>query len=387
MKVLLEWIFWGSFLFVVMATVGYPVMITVLSLFSKKTRVFRDDEPMVTLIIAAYNEEKVIKSKLENSLELDYPRERLEIIVASDGSTDRTNKIVNSFAEKGIKLCAYERMGKTGIQNETVKKACGEILVFSDANAFYRRDAIRKLIRNFGDDQVGCVSGQLVYALKDHCVAGDSECSYWSYEKYLKSKESALCSLIGANGSIYAIRRNDYVHINEALISDLVEPLEIVKRGKRVIYEPEAISEEEPSLSYEQEFRRKVRILTRSIRGLLHMRSLLNPFRYGIFSVQLLVHKAFRYLIPAFLLSGTLSLFSLAGDPFYFLLLSLTILCLLMAVIAKFANNTINGNRVFKLFSLIYYYVLVNFAVTLAWMNIAKRSTMTVWTTDRKTTE
>ena len=382
----LEWIFWGSVSFVLAATAGYPLMISAFGLFIHRARVLREDEPTVSLIIAAHNEERVIREKIENSLALDYPGEKFEIMVASDGSTDRTNEIVRSFADKGIKLCAYERRGKTGIQNETVKEASGEILVFSDANAFYRKDAIRKLVRNFGDDQVGCVSGQLVYRRRDECGAGESECSYWSYEKYLKCKESALFSLVGANGSIYAIRKKDYVHIGERLISDFVEPLEIVRRGKRVIYEPEAVSEEEPSLSYEKEFRRKVRILTRSIQGLLHMKGLLNPFRYGIFSLQLLVHKAFRYLIPGFLLSGALSLLFLSRDPFYFLLCALMMISLLMAAIARAVENTTGGNRVLKLFNLIYYYVLVNLAVALAWVNVVKGSTITVWATDRNKT-
>ena len=279
-----ELIFWMSVSFVAGATFVYPIMLAFLSLFMKKASVFRSDEPTVSLIIAAHNEGKIIRDKIENSLELDYPREKLEIIVASDGSSDETNDIVKSFSVKGVKLHAYDRLGKTGIQNEATLRSSGEIIVFSDANAMYRRDAVRKLVRNFGDDGIGCVSGQLIYRRRDEYVAAESESSYWSYEKYLKSKESALSSLIGVNGSIYAVRKRDYVYIDNKLISDLVEPLEIVRHGKRVVYEPEAVSEEEPSGSFDKEFKRKVRILTRSIQGVLHMRVLLNPFRYGIFA-------------------------------------------------------------------------------------------------------
>lgn len=381
---LFEWIFWGSVSFVVAATVGYPLMISVFSLFVQRSRIFRDDEPTVTLIIAAHNEEKVIKEKIDNTLSLDYPKNKLDIIVASDGSTDMTNEIVSSFADRGVILRAYNRLGKTGIQNESVKKANGEILVFSDANAMYRKDAIKKLVRNFADESVGCVSGQLIYQRRGHCAAGESEGYYWNYEKYLKKKESALSSLLGVNGSIYAVRKEDYVYIDNKLISDFVEPLEIVRRGKKVVYEPEAISEEEPSVSYDKELRRKIRILTRSIRGLLHMKSLLNPFKYGIFSLQLFLHKACRYLVPFFLAASAACLLILAGRPLYFSLFCLMITSFAVAAIARLFIDIAPGNKIFKVFNLIYYYFLVNYAVTLAWVNIVRGSEITVWTTDRK---
>ncbi len=360
------------------------MMISVFSLFVQRSRIFRDDEPTVTLIIAAHNEEKVIKEKIDNTLSLDYPKNKLDIIVASDGSTDMTNEIVSSFADRGVILRAYNRLGKTGIQNESVKKANGEILVFSDANAMYRKDAIKKLVRNFADESVGCVSGQLIYRSRGHCAAGESEGYYWNYEKYLKKKESALSSLLGVNGSIYAVRKEDYVYIDNKLISDFVEPLEIVRRGKKVVYEPEAISEEEPSVSYDKELRRKIRILTRSIRGLLHMKSLLNPFKYGIFSLQLFLHKACRYLVPFFLAASAACLLILAGRPLYFSLFCLMITSFAVAAIARLFIDIAPGNKIFKVFNLIYYYFLVNYAVTLAWVNIVRGSEITVWTTDRK---
>jgi cellulose synthase/poly-beta-1,6-N-acetylglucosamine synthase-like glycosyltransferase len=159
--------------------------------------------------------------------------------------------------------------------------------------------------------------------------------------------------------------------------------MEIVKRGKRVVYEPEAISEEEPSVSYDKELNRKVRIQTRSIQGVFHMRCLLNPFRYGIFSIQLLVHKAFRYLIPIFLLSGALSLGFLTHKPFYFMLFCFMIISLFMAAIAKFTENRPSKGRLLKIFNLIYYYLVVNYALVLAWVNVLKGGQILVWSTER----
>ncbi len=372
---LFKLIFWFSVSFICLTTYGYPLIIYIVSIFRKEEKVFSDAEPTVSLIISAHNEAKIISAKLENSLELDYPKDKLEIIVASDGSTDGTNENVASFQDRGIKLFDFERTGKTGVQNKAVNKAKGEIIVFSDANSIYSEDALKKLIRNFGNDNVGCVCGQLVYKDRGSQV-GFAEGFYWDYEKKLKTFESRISSLIGANGAIYAIRKELYVEIGNQLISDLVEPLEIFKRGKRVVYEPEAVSFETSSLSYKEELNRKVRILTRSIQGILHMKDLFNPLRHGIFAFQILVHKLFRYLVPIFLISGFVSLFFLAHNAFYFILLCATLVYLVFAAIGKAFENKLKGLR---LFNLCYYYLMVNYAVILSWVNIIRGKKFLLW--------
>jgi len=220
----LERVFWLSVMLVVLVTVGYPVLLALCWPLARRTRRIDDAEPHVSLIIAAFNEEAVLAGKLENSLALDYPSERLEMIVASDGSTDRTDSIAESFQDRGVTLLRLSRTGKTGVQNEAARIARGDILVFSDANASYRTDAIRKLVRNFADPEVACVCGQLVYEGNSE-GAGSGEGVYWAYENFMKRRESDLSSLIGANGSIYAVRRGDYVELDGDLISDFVEPL------------------------------------------------------------------------------------------------------------------------------------------------------------------
>lgn len=381
-EVWLAGLLWFSVATIVFATVGYPIALVLAGALVRRQRVIDDAQPDVSLIIAAHNEEKCIARKLENALALDYPRERLEIIVASDGSTDQTAEITRSFAHRGVVLRSFPRVGKTGIQNQTVRTAKGEILVFSDANAFYRPDAIRKLVRNFADPAVGCVSGQLVYEV-DGQGAGECEHSYWNYEKFMKRRESDLSSLIGANGSIYAVRRSDYVEIETDLISDLVEPLALVRRGRRVVYEPEAVSMEEASTTYTVEFRRKVRILTRSIKGLLHMRALLNPFRYGIFSFQLLGHKLLRYLVPLFLVMGFASLAVLAALGHYRMPFLLAVVAVTAAtVVGRRTPRT--SNPFVRACHFLYYYLMVNYALVPAWINILRGTRLTLWVPDRK---
>jgi len=370
-----------------LVTVGYPIFLTLAGLLIHR-RWRRDDtaEPTVSLIVSAYNEEKIIAQKLENTLALDYPRGRLEIIVASDGSTDHTDEITQSFSNRGVLLRRFPRIGKTGVQNEVVRTAKGEILVFSDANAFYRPDAIRKLVRNFADPEVACVSGQLVYKVDREDAGSCENCErrYWDYEKFMKQRESNLSSLIGANGSIYAVRRADYVEISNDLISDFVEPLMLVQRGKRVVYEPEAISVEEYSTTYEGELQRKNRILTRAIHGLLHMQALLNPFRYGIFSFQLLMHKLLRYLMPLFLVTGFVSLAALAAVGRYRVLFLLVVVALTVATLVTQETRLHRSNLLVRACSLLYYYLVVNYALVLAWINICRGKRMIFWAPDRK---
>lgn len=360
--------FWLSIIYVFIVTFGYPVLLLTLVAFRRHSHpkyCEKNEFPAVTMIISAFNEEDVIESKIENSFAIDYPRDKIEILVASDGSEDRTNEIVLKYSDKGVRLLSYGRMGKTAVQNHAVGEASGEILVFSDANAIYKSDAIKKLVRNFENPNISCVCGQLNYI--ESGKKKTVENLYWKYEKFLKLLESKVFSLIGVNGSIYAIRKSDYIPIGVDLISDLVEPLAIVRSGKRVIYEPEAISEEEAVKEIEMEFRRKVRILTRAMNGFWNMRVLFNPFRYGLFSVMLIFHKLFRYLTPFVLFSCCIALVFLTVRTVYFLFF----LCLLILLISIVKFKLSGRPSFFKpIFSIVEYYVVMNYAVLIAWKNL-----------------
>ena len=287
---------------------GYPLLLGLFALF-RQNQVRMDEryEPSVSLIIAAYNEEGVIGEKIENSLKLEYPKDKLEIIVFSDASTDRTDEIVKSYAEQGVRLLRIEgRKGKTYCQNEAVKIASGEIIVFSDANSMYEPDAIQKLVRHFADERVGCVSGELRYRSrsdrKHKTVEGER--TYWQYDQIIKRLESKVSSLVGASGAIYAVRRELFEPLPSDILEDLVRPLRIVRKGYRVVYDPEAVTWEDTAQDPNREFRRRVRIVTQSVYSLLRDKSLfglLNPLRYGIFSIQLWSHKVLRWLSGIFL--------------------------------------------------------------------------------------
>jgi cellulose synthase/poly-beta-1,6-N-acetylglucosamine synthase-like glycosyltransferase len=379
---LLKWILWGSAATVVFITLGYPVFLFLVGLLVRRRRTLGDSLPHVSLVICAYNEESVIEQKLNNSLALDYPRDRLDIHVASDGSTDRTNGIVESFAARGVVLDSFGRTGKTGMQNQMARRARGDILVFSDANADYRPDAIRKLVRNFADPAIGAVCGQLNYTTAGE-GAGASEDLYWRYEKFMKQRESDISSIIGANGSIYAVRKSDYVELDPGTISDLVEPLAIVRAGKRVVYEPEAVSTEEGSVSYGTEFRRKVRILTRSIGGLLSMSALFNPFRFGVFSLQIILHKLMRFLTPVFLICGAVSLALLGLSGHYVWLLAAAVAGTVLSIVIVSRGIDLKPRILARLFHAYYYYLMANYALVLAWVNIAKGNRMKLWVPER----
>ena len=379
---MLKWILLGSVATVVFITIGYPLFLFLVGLVVRRGRTLGDSLPHVSLVICAYNEESVIEQKLNNSLALDYPRDRLDIHVASDGSTDRTNSIVERFAARGVVLDSFGRTGKTGMQNQMARRARGEILVFSDANAEYRPDAIRKLVRNFADPAIGAVCGQLNY-ITEGKGAGASEDLYWRYEKFMKQRESDISSIIGANGSIYAVRKSDYVELDPGTISDLVEPLAIVRAGKRVVYEPEAVSTEEGSVSYGTEFRRKVRILTRSIGGLLSMSALFNPLRYGVFSLQIILHKLMRFLTPVFLICGAVSLLLLGLSGHYVWLLVAAVVGTVLSIVIVSREIDLKPRILTSLFHAYYYYLMANYALVLAWVNIAKGNRMKLWVPER----
>jgi cellulose synthase/poly-beta-1,6-N-acetylglucosamine synthase-like glycosyltransferase len=281
-----------------------------------------------------------------------------------------------------VVLDSFGRTGKTGMQNQMARRARGEIMVFSDANADYRPDAIRKLVRNFADPAIGAVCGQLNYTTAG-AGAGESEDLYWRYEKFMKQRESDISSIIGANGSIYAVRKSDYVELDPGTISDLVEPLAIVRAGKRVVYEPEAVSTEEGSVSYGTEFRRKVRILTRSIGGLLSMSALFNPFRYGVFSLQIILHKLMRFLTPVFLICGAAALLLLGLSGHYVWLLIAAVVGTLLSIVIVSRGIDLKPRILARLFHAYYYYLMANYALVLAWVNIAKGNRMKLWVPER----
>ncbi len=292
-------IFWSALLLITYAYFGYPLFLILLARINGKNIKKEEISSGVTLIIAAYNEEKVIRNKIENSLNLDYPKDKLEIIVVSDCSSDNTDAIVGEYTNRGVRLLRLEeRGGKVKGHREAVKAARGDILVFSDATGIYEKDAIRMLVRNFADSRVGCVGGMLQYSNPNSTMLGSGEGLYWKYEVMLRKKESSLGKLPAVSGSIYAVRKHLYGEFPEYLADDLVIPLLTQQSMMFSIYEPKAICVEEVVATEQEEFAKRARIANQNINGIIYMRALLNPLRYRLTSFILISHKILRQLVP-----------------------------------------------------------------------------------------
>jgi cellulose synthase/poly-beta-1,6-N-acetylglucosamine synthase-like glycosyltransferase len=276
---------------------GYPLLLRLLVAVRGPRRVRRADiTPTVSFVISAYNEADVIRKKLQNALALDYPADRREIVVISDCSDDGTDDIVREFGNEGVRLIRQdERRGKTAGLNRALPLLTGDIVVFSDANAMYEADSLRALVRNFADAEVGYVTGEARYLLDGQTAADAGERAYWGYEMELKRLETQIGSMVGGDGAIYAIRRELWKTLPDDAINDFLNPLQIVEAGWRGIYEPQAVCYEETSGRFKSEYRRRVRIVSRSWRAVFQAHGVLNPFRVGLFSWCLVSHKVLRW--------------------------------------------------------------------------------------------
>ena len=357
---------------------GYPAMMFALSLVVRRP-VRRDDiTPRVSVIIAAYNEERDIEAKLKNTLALDYPRDRMEIIVASDRSTDRTDEIVRSFGAQGVILRQQPgRFGKTVAQNRAVKISSGEILVFSDATTMCEPDAIRKIVRSFADPEVGCVAGQLIYADASSSAVGKGCRSYWGYEKFLKRCESHVGSLIGVSGCLYAVRRICHARLAGDMIDDFVIATEIYLQNLRVVYEPEAIAVEDANRRARDEFRMRVRVIKQTLSALHRYRHTLNPFRHKMFAFQMIAHKALRYAVPFLLIAALIASGWGGGSVDWLRFAFIGQLALYGAAIAGLVRE--RRNLKLGLLSIPYYFALANAASLVAFWKALLGETYVVW--------
>jgi len=284
--------------------IGYPVVLAVLGMLRKRPKPEIGQTPRISLLIAAYNEEVAIRRKIEQSLALEYPADKLEIVVVSDGSQDRTDEIVESIGDARVRLVRMnQRGGKTVAQNEGVKHCRGEIVVFSDATATYHPKALLYLAANYADPNVGAVSGRYKYFdPEDSSPTGLGSVAFWNYENVIKLMQSRIATLTGCSGCIYSVRRSNYVPLWRDACSDLVEPLCIVRNGYRVAFEDRALAYEETTRNSTQEFRMRVRVATRGMRGLLSVPELLHPWRHPWLAFQLVSHKVLRWMVPILLL-------------------------------------------------------------------------------------
>lgn len=304
MTLSVEIIFWLCVVILAYVYAGYPLIVFVMGLLFPKPVRTEQIEPNVTVLITAFNEENAIRQKLENTLAIEYPREKIEILVASDGSTDRTDQIVSEFALRGVKLFRQEgRVGKTATQNAAVLRVGGEIILFSDATTAYSKDVFQKLLPYFADGKVGCVSGRLVYTDENSTTVGDGARGYWSYETFLKIAESRACSLIGASGCLYAVRKSAYEPMYAEACSDFLICTMLYRNGLRSVFAPDAVCFEGTNFRANDELKMRVRVISQTFTDLWRNRDMLNPFRSGFFAVELISHKVLRYAVPLILLT------------------------------------------------------------------------------------
>ena len=348
--------FWSAIFLPFYAYLGYPLILLALRLVIRRDVDKQPITPFLSLLIPAYNEADVIARKIENSLALDYPADRMEIVVASDGSRDETAAIAQAHADgKRIRVLAFpENRGKVATLNASVPELRGEIVVFSDAPAMLLRDSVRKLVENFADPAVGAVSGLYKVVKAEQVNIGSSEDLYWKYETFLKVKESQLASTLGGHGHLHAIRKDLYPYPDpETINDDYVIPVSVLAKGYRAVYEPMAIVYEE---AHEMTgFGRRVRIMAGNIQQLREIGSLLHPFR-ALPLFFFLSHKLCRLLVPFAMLAALIANLFLLGLPLY-----VAILCAQLFFYALAAAGAIWRLRP-KPLMLPYYFCMINVA-------------------------
>lgn len=380
-------LFWLAAALIVYAYLLFPVIVFVRGVLKQSSYEQAPITPTVSLVIAARNEAEIIGAKLDNVLAQDYPSEKIEIIIATDGSDDGTNEIVDRYRKSGVRLLPLQRVGKAEALNAAVAISTGEILVFSDANSMFAPDAIRELMKPFADPEVGGVAGNQCYLSEAAGgPAGDGEKGYWSYDRWLKLYESAAGNTISATGAIYAIRHRLFQEVPNGVTDDFYISTGTIAQGFRLVFAPDAIAYEPVAASSGREFGRKVRVITRGFQSVLMRRALLNPFRHGAYAFQLLSHKLIRRLVVfplVLILLVTPLLWSF--DLFYKFALLGQIGFYLLAILGALLSGMRAGRS--KIISLPFYFCLVNLASLVAAMNILRGHRIDQWEPQRENSD
>ena len=376
--------FWGAISVILFAYFGFPLLLYITANLLRKRVRKAPFLPKISLIIAAYNEAQGIAKKIENSLTLDYPADKLEIIIASDGSTDSTVEIANKYLSSNVKVLSFPRRGKIFALRDSLQHASGEILVFSDANTEYHPQALKELAKNFADPSVGGVCGnQLHKNTKTSDNASEGEKLYWQYDKWLKQAETLTGSIVSADGAIYAIRRELFeMPTDTAVTDDFAISTGVITKGYRLVFDANALAYEDPMPNAEKEFSRKVRIMNRGLRGVMMRKSLLNPFKTGFYAVILFAHKVLRRLVPFFLILLLISsLMLLNYAPFYRYFAILQLVFYGLALLGWSIRNT-NIAKLKPLY-IPFFFCLANAAAFIAVLNILTGKRIEQWTPGR----
>jgi len=375
-------VFWSAVVLVGYTYAVFPLVVYVRGRWFPRPVHAAEITPRVSMLVACHNEATQIEDKLQNTFELDYPRDLLQIIVASDGSTDATEAIVARHADR-VLLLSCPRQGKARALNAAAAQATGEVLVFSDANSMFEPQALRQLMRPLADDTVGGVAGNQRY-LKSVQSAGlqAGERSYWSFDRWLKRQQSRGGSVTSATGAIYAVRRTLFAPIPDGMTDDFIVSTRVVAAGHRLVFAEDAVAFEPVAESGGAEFQRKVRLMTRGLRGVLEMRQLLNPLRYGFYALQLCSHKVLRRLVVFPLLALLLVSPLLWHEGWIYRAAAVLQFAFLgLALVGRLLPPGRFPGR--RWFSLPAFFVLANSAALLAAINIVRGRRFVVWSPQR----
>ncbi len=371
---MIQAIFWAGLLGIIYAYFLYPAVLFLLGrLLPKAVRI--DSQvftPSVSLIMPVHNEENIIRSKLDNFRQLEYPEDKFKLIIVSDGCTDRTIDIIQKCSGSlNVQIVEVnERRGKANALNTGLQYVDTELVVFSDASILLETDALKQLVKPFEDPLIGCVSGE------DHIAEMGGEGLYGRYELFLRNQESSIGSIVGASGSFYAQRTEISQNFEEGLAPDFLSVLNTVKAGYRAITEPRAIGHMTASKSSGQEFQRKVRTLLRGMTALFSRPALLNPLNYGLFSLFLISHKLLRWLVPLFLISVLVSNMFLLEHSFYKVFMLAQVLFYLLALLAFLEKASFQNILAGKI---PLFFIMVNVAISAAWVRYLRGDRQELW--------
>ncbi len=377
-------LFWSGIFIVFYTYLGYGIVIFVLSKIRRRKTVpdiVRDDElPEVTLVVAAYNEEAFITSKVQNCLELDYPTNKLTLLFVTDGSTDRTPEILRQYSQ--IRLFHEDaRKGKIHAVNRVMGDVKTPVTIFCDANTFLNRESIKKIVRHYQDPTVGGVAGEKrIFTKESDNASGSGEGLYWKYESFLKRKDAEVYSIVGAAGELFSIRTALYeAPAEDMIIEDFYMSLRIAARGYRFAYEPDAYATETASASVEEEWKRKVRICAGGFQAMGRLQYLLNPFRYGILTFQYISHRVLRWTLAPLALplvfASNIAL-ALSANPYYALMFTLQVMFYAFGLVGYILRNqpiAIRG------FFVPYYFCVMNAAVYAGLARFLRGKQSVVW--------
>ncbi len=374
-------IFWICSVLLVYLYVLYPPLVRLLAARFGKPVARGAGLPTVTVVVSAYNEEKAILAKLANLASLDYPASLLDVLVVSDASSDNTEALVRSFNPQRVSVLRVEgRQGKTACQNAAASVARGEVLIFTDATTELDSASARKLVENLADPAVGCVAGHLVYVTQTENATGRNNEAYWAYELRLRAAESALGSLIGVSGCLYAVRKSAYHSLDPSLCSDFAIAMTIREQGLRTVLAPEATCYEKTLDQGGHELAMRVRVIVQSLAVLISQRRFLNPFAYGRFSWQLWSHKVLRYAAPLLWIAALIANVELARQPGYLLLLVGQVTIITAGIIGFMLQSK---HPRLGVFGPPYYLLLTNLASLIATFRYLKGDRMVTWTPTR----